>query len=290
MDGFDLSGPKEMIERPVPYGFIPAVGKPSGMIVACPHSGRFYPPEMLSLSHLDALSLRRSEDAFVDMLFEHAPNFGADLFVSQFARAFVDLNRDAEELDPELIADLLPVYRATMSSRVQVGLGVIPRTVGDDIAIYQSRLDHQSAQNRLDEVYRPWHGALSTQLNGYRQRLGRAFILDCHSMPDSASGNGHADVILGDRFGTSCSPAVTERAAQILRDCGLKLQRNDPYSGGYTTSRYGKPETGVHALQIEINRSLYMIEGAMTRRPEFDAIANIMTKLVVGLSTLCATL
>lgn len=266
--------------RPPALRVMPAIGEECRMIVACPHSGRYYPPDMLKASALDPLSLRRSEDAFVDGLFEDAPMMGGDLFLSQFARAYVDLNRDCDELDPDLIDGLAPIYSVRLTSRVKAGLGVIPRTVGDDIAIYPRRLSLESALARLKEVYYPWHQAIESSLLGKQAVFGRVLLLDCHSMPDRASGDAGADVILGNRFGASCAPLLSDTAAQFLSEAGLKVVRNDPYPGGYSTIRYGRPNEGRHALQIEINRPLYMVEGAMTKRSCFDDVRQLMANLV----------
>lgn len=261
----------------------------AGVIVCCPHSGRFYPDELLRGSKLDRLALRRSEDAFVDELFGDAPTLGASLLVTDYARAFVDLNRSQDELDPELIGDMPVGDRRVPSPRVLAGLGVIPRTVGDGVEIYMRRLSLAEAQARLSEVYSPWHDALAALIADEKRALGHAVLLDCHSMPASASGSPENDIVLGDRFGASCAPIYMAEAFNYLRSKGLRVARNNPYAGGYSTERYGKPAQNQHCLQIEINRSLYMVEGAMSKRAAFSHVAETLSGLMMRLVAVAET-
>jgi N-formylglutamate amidohydrolase len=284
MDG--LARRVETIGRPCAVDHVAPAAHLGGVIVACPHSGRYYPPELLTATRLDRFTLRRSEDAFVDQLFAAAPTYGADLLMSVFARAFVDVNRAADELDPLLIDGLAASDPGKVSERVKAGLGVIPRTVGDGINIYHQSLDLPQAKQRLDEVHVPWHRAVEAHMAGAIKRNGAALLLDCHSMPGSASGDPPFDVVLGDRFGSSCAPIIVNEAMACLRGAGLRVSRNDPYAGGYATKRHGRPHERHHALQIEINRSLYMVEGAMTPRPCFAAISEMMCGLVERLVVL----
>lgn len=252
----------------------------AGVIVCCPHSGRFYPEELLRATKLDRLALRRSEDAFVDELLHAAPQLGASLLVTDFARAYVDLNRGLEELDPELIEDVPVGERRVPSPRVLAGLGVIPRTVGDGVDIYMRRLAFADAQSRLREVYMPWHDAIAGLIEEKKSALGQAVLLDCHSMPASASGSPESDIVLGDRFGASCAPIFMAEAYDFLRAKGFRVARNNPYAGGFATERYGKPAQNQHSLQIEINRSLYMVEGAMSKRAGFAEMSETLTGLL----------
>lgn len=269
--------------RPPAFRLLRPKNDKAGVIVCCPHSGRFYPDDLLRASKLDRLALRRSEDAFVDELFAASPELGASLLMTDFARAYVDLNRGPEELDPELIEGLPPSDRRVPSPRVLAGLGVIPRTVGDGVDIYAGRLAFSAAQARLDEVYTPWHGIMDDLINGAKQALGHAFVLDCHSMPAAASGSPENDIVLGDRFGASCAPVYMAEAFAYLRSSGLRVARNNPYAGGYATERYGKPAQNQHSLQIEVNRSLYMVEGAMSKRAAFSQVAELLAGLVTRL-------
>ncbi len=274
----DHGGASEM--RPPAYRLLrPLVGR-SGVIVCCPHSGRFYPDDLLCRSKLDRLALRRSEDAFVDELMAASPELGATLLLADFARAYVDLNRSPDELDPDLIHDLPAGDRRVPSPRVLAGLGVVPRTVGDGVEIYASRLSYAAAHARLKEVYEPWHAAIEGLIEAEKQAVGQSFVLDCHSMPASASGLPENDIVLGDRFGASCAPIYMAEAFTFLRSKGLRVARNNPYAGGYATERYGRPAHNQHSLQIEINRSLYMVEGAMSKRSSFAHVAEILSGLV----------
>jgi N-formylglutamate amidohydrolase len=262
----------------------------SGLIIACPHSGRFYPPELLKATVLDQLALRRSEDAFVDILFQDAPDYGAILLVNEFARAFVDVNRSPGEMDPKLISSIYVDSHETSSDRVKAGLGVIPRTVGDNVAIYRHRMAVQEAVARLSEVHHPWHGTIETCMTEASHMHGCAVLLDCHSMPSRASGHPSCDIVLGDRFGASCAPDIMRAALDFLRSAGLKVARNNPYAGGYSMTRHGQPLRHHHAIQIEINRCLYMIEGAMTLRPSARQVRETMAGLVSVLSEVLQTL
>jgi N-formylglutamate amidohydrolase len=269
--------------RAAPVRHLEPLVSRGGLVVACPHSGRFYPPELLSVSILDEFALRRSEDAFVDQLFQDAPNWGARVLVNEFARAFVDVNRSPSELDPKLIHDLEPHEFDAKSERVKAGLGVIPRTVGDGLAIHKNKLSRFDAFARLMEVHVPWHRDIEDNLIELTRTNGAGVLLDCHSMPHKASGDPPCDIVLGDRFGASCAPLIMVEALSFLRSAGLNVARNDPYAGGYSTCRHGQPLRHHHALQIEINRGLYMVEGALTLRPNFDRLRTIMSGLVAHL-------
>ena len=261
-----------------------------GLVVACPHSGRFYPDALLKGSRLDPLGLRRSEDAFVDELFSAAPSAGAYWITTDYARAFVDLNRDAKELDAALVVDLPPDSAGFSSPRVDAGLGVIPRTVGDGIEIYADPLTFEDVQARLSDVYVPWHDALDRLLTQVSSEFGHVVLLDCHSMPCAASGVPSQDIVLGDRFGASCAPILMDEAFRFLEGRGFKVARNNPYAGGYAIQRYGKPDVVRHALQIEINRSLYMVEGALTKKPFFRELETVFGELVTHLASVSQSL
>lgn len=285
-----LDGMIALPARPHSVRYVKPMAMRGGVIVACPHSGRFYPPELAANSVLDPLALRRSEDAFVDLLFQDAPSQGALLLVNEFARAFVDVNRDPDELDPKLVFDLVSPQTRTISERVKAGLGVIPRTVGDGLSIYNRPLSLHEAQSRLAEVHQPWHGALETSLSQVTQLNGSVILLDCHSMPNHAAGDPRSDIVLGDRFGASCAPKIMVQVAGLLKERGLKVARNNPYAGGYTTRRHGQPFRDHHVLQIEINRSLYMVEGALTVRPQFNKVRGIMSDLIAMLTSVSQAL
>jgi N-formylglutamate amidohydrolase len=241
------------------------------LVFASPHSGRNYPAAFLRASRLDSIQIRRSEDSFVDEIFESAPRHGAPLLCALFPRAFVDVNREPYELDPAMFDGPLPSFANTRSFRVAGGLGTIARVVCDGQEIYSTKLSFDEAETRLERYYRPYHAQLETLLERAKSHFGLAVLVDCHSMPsvggpmDEDPGSRRTDIVLGDRFGAACGPALTDLVDDVLTGFGYKVRRNAPYAGGFTTERYGKPRSGIHALQIEINRALYMDEARIER-------------------------
>ena len=262
------------------------------LVLASPHSGRDYAPEFIAAARLDALELRRSEDSFVDELFAGGPKRGAPLLCALFPRAFVDPNREPYELDPLMFEDVLPDHVNTASRRVSSGLGTIARIVGSGSAIYRKKLRFAEAERRINDYYRPYHAALEELLRETLDRFGHAILLDCQSMPsvggpmDRDPGASRVDFVLGDRHGASCHPSVTASVAGLLGDLGYVVRINDPYAGGYTTLHYGRPQGGVHGLQIEINRALYMDETAIERGPGLKTIASRMSAVIEVLGAL----
>ena len=251
----------------------------SGAIFASPHSGRDYPPEFLRRSMLDERTIRSSEDAFVDRLFDAAPDLGAPLLGALAPRAFVDLNRGADELDPGVVAG---VRHATHNPRISSGLGVIPRVVANGRAIYRGRIRLSEARARISEVWTPYHATLQRLLTEARRDFGMALLVDCHSMPHEAidaisSGGRTPDVVLGDRFGAACAPDIIDRIEAAFAAAGLRVARNAPFAGAYIAQHYGRPSRGQHAVQIEIDRALYMDE--KTIRPH-EGFADLRARLI----------
>ncbi|HVB66802.1 MAG TPA: N-formylglutamate amidohydrolase [Acetobacteraceae bacterium] len=262
------------------------------VVFASAHSGRAYPPEFLAAARLDPLGLRRSEDGFVDRLFAAAPAHGAPLLLARFPRAFCDANREAWELDPAMFADPLPGFVNTTSPRVGAGLGTIPRVVASGEAIYRARLLFAEAERRVRRCWQPYHDTLAALIEATRAQFGACLLIDCHSMP-SPVGSGAAagpDMVLGDAHGTACAPAVTRFVEQTLRDLGYLVRRNDPYAGGYVTRHYGRPREGVHVLQLEVARSLYMNEVRIEPLPRLDLVAEDLTWLIERLTAAATTL
>ncbi len=262
------------------------------LVFASPHSGSHYPRDFLDQSPLDANTLRRSEDAFVDELFVAAPEQGAPLLKALFPRAYLDPNREAYELDPAMFDGPLPPFVNSASPRVGAGLGTIARVVASGAEIYRDKLSFTEVESRIDRLYRPYHRALADLLEQTRTRFGYCILIDCHSMPstggpnDKDSGASRVDFVLGDCFATSCSPAVTATAEATLRRFGYRIVRNTPYAGGFTTRHYGAPTKGLHALQIEINRRLYMDEKTYVKRPGFTRLQGHLSSLVRDLAAL----
>ena len=258
-----------------PWRLLAPAEQTAPVVVASPHSGRDYPPEFIAASRLNVVSLRGSEDAFIDEIFAAAPDFGAPLLCARFPRAYVDANREAFELDPAMFTDPLPDYVNTRSPRIAAGLGTIARVVTDGEDIYHEPLRFEDALGRIEALYRPYHKALQGLLQATQERFSGCLLVDCHSMPSgqlapelgAGDGNKPADMVLGDCFGTSSAPAVTDIAKAALEASGFTVALNKPYAGGFTTRHYGRPREGVHVLQVEINRALYMDEKLVRRGP-----------------------
>jgi len=244
------------------------------LVFCSPHSGRIYPRVLLESSRLNARALRKSEDCFVEELFSSAPSIGAPLISARFPRAYLDVNREPYELDPELIRERLPDYANTQSVRVIGGLGTIARVVSEAEEIYRGPLALDAAMARIDRLYKPFHAALASLLKQARDRFGVAVLIDCHSMPSatlpgSAHASGRPDFVLGDRFGVSCEPRLTRFLKEALGKLGYEVTLNRPYAGGYITEHYGRPGMGFHAVQIEINRALYLNEDSLSKTAGF---------------------
>jgi N-formylglutamate deformylase len=251
-------------------------------VFASPHSGRIYPASLTDSSRLDALTLRRSEDAFVDELFACVPGLGAPLIAARFPRAYCDANRGPAELDLGMFSGPLTVTVDPPSPRVLAGLGVIPRIVRDGAEIYRGRLSPEDAEMRLDRLHRPYHAALLALVEETLARFGMAIVVDCHSMPSALS---VPDIVLGDRYGAAAPPSLTGWAEHAFAATGFSIVRNSPYAGGYTTSLYGRGQ-GIYALQVEINRGLYLDEISMARRPTFEALQKRLTDALSKLTAL----
>jgi N-formylglutamate deformylase len=251
-------------------------------VFASPHSGRSYPDSLLARTRLDATTLRRSEDAFVDELFAGAVALGAPLLAAQFPRAFLDVNRSSTELDTGMFDGALGVPVDAPSPRVTAGLGVIPRIVRDGAEIYRGKLAREDAQARLDQLYKPYHQALAGLMEETKRRFGVAVLIDCHSMPSALS---VPDMVLGDRYGAACAPVLSNRAEAAFTRARFSVARNTPYAGGHTTAQYGRAASGFHALQIEINRALYLDEDRIAKK---NCFADVKARLEQGLAYLTA--
>lgn len=273
-------------DNPPPFSILRPDRWTAPVVFASPHSGRNYPEFLLQASRLDPRSIRRSEDAFVDDLFAAAPALGAPLLRAHFPRVMIDPNREQFELDPEMFEDALPPHVNTTSPRVAAGLGTMARVVTSGEEVYRDKLRFAEAEKLIGETYVPYHAALRGLLDDARDRFGGCLLIDCHSMPsvggpmDRDPGFRRVDFILGDRHGTSCSGAVTDLVEQVLQSMDYKVTRNTPYAGGFTTHHYGRPGAGRHALQIEINRGLYMDEAAISRSAGFAALRDGLADLI----------
>ena len=257
------------------------------VVFSSPHSGREYAPAFIAQSALDAHTLRSSEDAFVDELFADAPAFGAPLLAANVPRAWIDLNRACDELDPALIEG---VPRGGHNPRISSGLGVIPRVVANGRAIYAGRIGRPEAEARIETAWRPYHAALRSLTDDALARFGEAVLIDCHSMPHEAieaharPGQPRPEVVLGDRFGAAARRDVMDRIEAAFLSAGFRVARNAPFAGAYITQAYGRPSRNAHAIQVEIDRALYMDEARITRRPDFTAFRDLIGSVVAEIA------
>jgi N-formylglutamate amidohydrolase len=254
-----------------------------------PHSGRYYPERFLEMTRLDANAIRRSEDCYVEELFGCAVMLGAPLLIANFPRAYLDVNREPWELDPRMFADPVPGFCNVRSARVAGGLGTVPKLVGEGLDIYARRLPLAEAVDRIETIYKPYHECLKRLLTRTHARFGSAVLVDCHSMPASiriGDSGVRPDFIIGDRFGASASGQLSEHAITLLSAMGYAVAHNKPYAGGFITEHYGRPARGLHALQIEVNRGLYMNERTYQKSAGFDALARDLQSFAADLMAL----
>ena len=263
------------------------------LVFASPHSGSHYTPDFVAMSALELGALRKSEDCYVDELFGEAPALGSPLLRALYPRAFLDVNREAYELDPEMFAGALPTFVNTTSARVAAGLGTIARIVASRREIYRAKLSFAEAEQRINGVYKPYHRALRELISRAWDGFGFCILVDCHSMPSTGlpvdgDGSRGIDIVLGDRGGMSCAGMITDVIENTLSAQGYCVTRNNPYAGGYTTQHYGDPANGVHAIQIEINRAIYMDEVTLQRRHAFGRLKDDLNIVIEALASLAA--
>ncbi|MDW3181456.1 N-formylglutamate amidohydrolase [Roseobacter sp.] len=259
----------------------------SCVVFASPHSGREYPWSLLRTTVLDDLAIRTSEDAFVDQLFDCAPQFGATFLKAGAPRAFVDLNRSSDELDPALIEG---VRRRGHNPRVASGLGVIPRVVANGRAIYRGKISLVEAKRRLDDYWHPYHNTLQGLLDEAVNHHGQAVLIDCHSMPHEAvqgiarSGAKRPEIVLGDRFGAAAAGDVVDRVEAAFASAGFVVTRNAPFAGAYVTQAYGRPTRGQHAVQVEIDRAIYMDESLIRPSEHFADVQRTLRGVIADIA------
>ena len=249
------------------------------------HSGRNYPERFLDMTRLDQLSIRQSEDAYVDELFGRVPHLGTPLLRAHFPRAYLDVNREPWELDPAMFAEPLSDRFNTTSPRVAAGLGTIARVVAENKPIYREKLTLEDARMRIEGIYIPYHATLQRLLTDAAQSYGVAVLIDAHSMPRIArTGDRLApDIVLGDRYGTTCGAGLIDLAEMVFAGAGLRVARNRPYAGGFIARTYGRPQHGIHALQVEISRHLYMNEVTLEKNDGFNAMKQLIERLALTL-------
>ncbi|SFT54430.1 N-formylglutamate amidohydrolase [Sedimentitalea nanhaiensis] len=259
----------------------------SGVVFASPHSGNCYTPAFLRQTPLDHLAIRSSEDAYVDQLFGSAPEYGVPLLCAAMPRAYVDLNRSPDELDPALIEGAV---RRGQNPRVASGLGVIPRVVANGRAIYTGKLPMAEAQHRIDRYWRPYHQTLQDLLDQAHRDFGQAILIDCHSMPheamDGVARNSRRcpEIVLGDRFGAAAGGEIVDRIEAAFSAAGLAVVRNAPFAGAYITQAYGRPSRRQHAVQVEIDRSLYLDERQVRPNANFDSLRRALRQVIAEIA------
>lgn len=259
----------------------------TAVVFASPHSGREYPWSFVRRTILDERTLRSSEDAFVDKLFDSAPLHGAPLLTAIAPRAWIDVNRSAEELDPALIEG---VKRTAHNPRVASGLGVVPRVVANGRAIYRGKITRKEADARIEEFWKPWHLALNTLMDDSTSLFGEAILVDCHSMPHEAietisSPRGkRPEIVLGDRFGAAAGSDIVDKIEAALTSAGLRVARNAPFAGAFVTQNYGRPARNRHVVQVEIDRSLYMNEQMVRPNNNFPAFKALIDRVVADVT------
>jgi N-formylglutamate amidohydrolase len=275
-----------------PFDLVEPLELTSPLVFSSPHSGSVYPARFLEQARLDAATLRRSEDAHVDVLFAAAVEIGAPMLKAHFPRAYLDLNREPYELDPRMFDGPLPAFANTRSLRVAAGLGTIPRVVADAREIYGGKLRVDNALARVESLYKPYHAALRALMERAQRKFGFAVLVDCHSMPTALARDPtltpraekrRIDFVIGDRYGASCAMRFVETIEKQLGEQGYFSQRNRPYAGGYITEHYGRPGAGWHALQIEIARGLYMDEASLQKSERFGELETHIGEVVRAL-------
>jgi N-formylglutamate deformylase len=271
----------------IPFEIVEPAAQTTPLVFNSPHSGRQYLRSFVAASRLDALALRRSEDSFVEELFEGVIDLGVPLMRAHFPRAYLDVNREPYELDPRMFEGRLPSFANTRSMRVAGGLGTIARIVGDSQEIYARRLPVEHALLRIEHLYKPYHRALQKRVQATHKRFGLAILVDCHSMPSSQNMRDEqprADFVIGDRYGTSASGHFSDVIDGALRARGYTVTRNKPYAGGFITEHYGNPAADSHALQIEVSRALYMDERRFEKTERFDLVARDLVGVAAELA------
>jgi N-formylglutamate amidohydrolase len=254
---------------------------PGPLVFASPHSGRFCPTDMGARPDLPPDALHGTEDALVDRLIESGSTHGAVIIAGQITRAYLDLNRDPTELDPRLI-DGVPA--APLTAKVAAGFGVLPRLGGDGLPLYDRTLPLREAHDRLARVHTPYHAALTDLMQAAHARHGRAVLIDWHSMPARINGGlTGPDVVLGDRFGTSCTTGLTRHLRAAFERLGWRVALNQPYPGGYSTRIWGQPDDGYEAIQIELNRGLYYEERTREPGPGWSRCLGGLQRVIAGL-------
>ena len=273
-----------MADSPPPFRRLGPEQPASPVILSVPHAGRAYSDALLASARLSRARLETLEDRLVDRLVWRAVEAGALALIADAPRAEIDLNRDEREIDPAMILPRPHPSKTLESPRTRGGLGLIPARIAGAGAIWRQRIHAVELARRLEGIYRPYHAALDTALREARARFGIAILLDCHSMPPRTGEAGQAMIVLGDRHGRSIAPDLADAAERAARQAGFRAARNAPYAGGHITERHGRPAAGIHALQLEIDRSLYLAPDMRSPGAGFDRVAQLIAAVAGALS------
>ncbi|HST36052.1 MAG TPA: N-formylglutamate amidohydrolase [Allosphingosinicella sp.] len=259
----------------------------SPVVLSVPHAGRDYRPELLGAARLGKAQLETLEDRLVDRLVWRATAAGATAFIARAPRAEIDLNRDEREIDPAMIEPPLASGGLVQSARTRGGLGLVPSRISGAGPIWRERLGRAELNRRIEDVHKPFHKAIEDALKLARDRFGEAILLDCHSMPprQRIEGANHATVVFGDRHGTTISADLLDAAVSAARSLGYKTACNAPYAGGYVVSRHGRPREGLHAIQIELDRSIYLDADLRAPGPGFEGTCRLIAAVADALET-----
>jgi N-formylglutamate amidohydrolase len=267
-----------------PFRRLGAARPATPVVLSVPHAGRDYSDALLSAARLPRPKLETLEDRLVDRLVWRAVAAGATAFIADVPRAEIDLNRDEREVDPAMVVPRPRPSALADSPRTRGGLGLVPARIAGAGPIWRQRLAADELARRIEGVHRPYHAALDDALQAARERFGIAILLDCHSMPPRRGEADEAPVVLGDRYGASIAPDLAAAAEEAVRRLGYRVGRNSPYAGGHITACHGRPDQGVHALQIEIDRSLYLGRDLKQPGPGFDRVAHLIAAVAAALA------
>jgi N-formylglutamate amidohydrolase len=279
-----LSFKVQMPESPPPFRRLGPAAPRSPVVLSVPHAGRAYSEGLLAAARVSRARLESLEDRLVDRLVWRAVEDGAVALIADSPRAEIDLNRDERELDPAMVLPRPPADSTVESARTRGGLGLIPARIAGSGAIWRHRIAAAEVARRIERIHRPFHEAIEAELELAKARFGIAVLLDCHSMPPRGT-VGDAPVVLGDRHGGSIAEALVAAAERAGREAGFKVARNAPYAGGHITERHGRPRRGVHALQLELDRSLYLAPDLRTTGPGFDRVARLIAAIASALAS-----
>ncbi|HEX8263267.1 MAG TPA: N-formylglutamate amidohydrolase [Allosphingosinicella sp.] len=272
-----------MLDSDPPFRRLGPARPGSPVVLSVPHAGRAYSDRLLAAARLSRARLESLEDRLVDRLVWRAVEAGAVALIADSPRAEIDLNRDERELDPAMVLPRPPAEATVESPRTRGGLGLIPARIAGSGAIWRQRIAAAEVSRRIERIHRPYHEAIEAELRAAKARFGVAVLLDCHSMPPRGAG-GEAPVVLGDRHGDSMAEALVTAAERAVREAGFKVARNAPYAGGHITERHGRPVRGIHALQLELDRSLYLAPDLRSSGPGFDRTARLIAAVAQALA------